>query len=65
MDASACYASDAYRVCHIKLNLKGSLYLQLSGPVGTQTQTRSDRKYYIPERARRAIIKINFVTLTY
>ena len=28
----------------------------LAGPVGTQTQTRSDRKYSIPERARRAII---------
>ena len=25
-------------------------------PVGTQTRTRSDRKYSIPERARRAII---------
>ena len=36
----------------------GSKIIQVNtgGPVGTQTRTRSDRKYSIPERARRAII---------
>ena len=32
------------------------MYVWEGGHVGTQTRTRSDRKYSIQERARRAII---------